>query len=400
VATPSIHANPLGAPHLAPARPGWLREGMSLLASARRSRSTIVATCALVALIATLALGIDLSQRESRSQIVSSFGLRGTSSATFAATFVMQQAQRERETPQRFLSEDLSAVVDHTISYREHDVFLVDSAGRLLAASPRTRAGTLAAADPALARSLAHASSGSVDGASVPSSFTSASVPGTSWRLVVAVPNSRLFASIDGWTAVIPWLVLGLVSLLGAGVVMLFARVTALSRRMSETARTDALTGLYNRRAVTEQLARAAAHARRHGEPMSVLMIDLDRFKETNDLYGHAAGDRVLCAVADCMRSALRAEDACGRWGGDEFIVLMPCADERDAQAVAERLAQVASGVDLSDLGLEQGVQMSIGLASATLTSADEIVQAADVALYEAKAGRRAGRQADGARVL
>jgi diguanylate cyclase (GGDEF)-like protein len=161
---------------------------------------------------------------------------------------------------------------------------------------------------------------------------------------------------------------------------------------MGETARTDELTGLSNRRAVSEQLARAAAHARRRGEPLSVLMIDLDRFKETNDRYGHAAGDRVLRAVAECMRGALRAEDLCGRWGGDEFVVLMPCADEQDAQVVAERLAQVAREVDLSDIGLEQGVPMSIGLASASLTSAEEIVQAADLALYEAKASRRAER--------
>jgi diguanylate cyclase (GGDEF)-like protein len=464
---------------------------MSLLVSAGRSRSTIVAGCALVALIATLAVGIELSQEQSRSQILSSFALRGTSSATFAATFVTQQAQRERATAQRFLSEprvsgerfqlvvaafgsnaavlldshgralevvpadpallgrpiagryahleaaehgqvaasnvvasavrhtpvvaiavpfqtsggrrvfsaaystsgsSLGAVVDHTISYRQHDVFLIDPAGRLLAASPATSAPTLSEADPALARSLAGASRGSVQGAPVPSTFISTPVPGTSWRLVVAVPNSRLFASIDGWAAVIPWLVLGLVSLLGVVVVMLFARVTALSRRMSETARTDSLTGLSNRRAVSEQLARAAAHARRRGEPMSVLMIDLDRFKETNDRYGHAAGDRVLCAVAECMRSTLRAEDVCGRWGGDEFVVLMPCSDEQDARVVAERLAQAAREVDLSDIGLEQGVPMSVGLASASLTSAEEIVYAADVALYEAKALGRAAR--------
>ncbi|HEV3048255.1 MAG TPA: diguanylate cyclase [Solirubrobacteraceae bacterium] len=369
---------------------------MSLVLAAGRSRSTIVAAGALIALTATLALGIVLSQRQSREQIVSSFGLRGTSSAALAAAIAMpyQTASGRRASSAAYPTSgsSLGAVVDHTISYRQHNVYLVDPAGRLLAASPKTQARTLSVADPALARSLGHASSGNVDGAPVPSSFTSAPVPGTSWRLVVAVPDSRLFASIDGWTAVIPWLVLGLVSVLGLGVVALFARVTALSRRMGETARTDELTGLSNRRAVSEQLARAAAHARRRGEPLSVLMIDLDRFKETNDRYGHAAGDRVLRAVAECMRGALRAEDLCGRWGGDEFVVLMPCADEQDAQVVAERLAQVAREVDLSDIGLEQGVPMSIGLASASLTSAEEIVQAADLALYEAKASRRAER--------
>jgi GGDEF domain-containing protein len=118
--------------------------------------------------------------------------------------------------------------------------------------------------------------------------------------------------------------VFGLVSVLRITLVVLFAHLSALSERMARSALTDSLTGLCNRRAIEECLIRAAAHARRRGEPMSVLMIDLDRFKQTNDRHGHAAGDRVLCAVAACMRDELRAEEIPGRWGGTSSSSCFP----------------------------------------------------------------------------
>jgi diguanylate cyclase (GGDEF)-like protein len=457
----------------------------------------VLATVLLIVLMATLAVGIVLTQRQSRSRILSNLALRGTTSATFASTFLSQQADHERETAQRFLSaprvaaqrfemvvaafgsgsavlldssgrvldivpsdsallgkpiasryahlaaaesgrvavsnvvpsavrkvpvaavavpfdtargrrvfsaaygvsgSTLGAFVAHTITYSQHEVFLVDATGHLIAASPAGHASTLNAADPALARAVEHSSLGSVAGARTPSTFTSARVPGTPWHLVIAVPNNKLYSSVTGWTQTIPWIVFGVVSVLGLGLVVLFARLSALSERMAANARTDSLTGLSNRRAVEEHLARAAAYARRHDQPMSVLMIDLDRFKQTNDRHGHAAGDRVLCTVADCMRSVLRAEDIPGRWGGDEFIVVLPTADEPQAQAVAARLHAAAADSKLADVGLHDGVSMSIGTATATLASADEIIHAADVALYEQKS-MRAPRAPAGATV-
>jgi diguanylate cyclase (GGDEF)-like protein len=179
-----------------------------------------------------------------------------------------------------------------------------------------------------------------------------------------------------------------LVSVLGVVLVVLFVRLDSLSRRMTETARTDPLTGLLNRRAVTEHLTRATAHARRRRESLSMLMVDLDRFKEVNDRHGHAAGDRVLCAFAECLRSVIRTEEVCGRWGGDEFVVLMTSADERAARVVATRLRTAARRVDLGDVGLPEGVPLSVGAATAMFTTPDEIIHAADLALYEAKAIR------------
>jgi diguanylate cyclase (GGDEF)-like protein len=295
----------------------------------------------------------------------------------------------------------LAAFLDQTIAYRQHDVFLIDGAGRLVASSPATGAPTLADADAGLASAFRHATHGAVSGAHPQSTFTSAVVPGTPWHLLIAVPDTRLYASISGPTHLLPWIVLVLVSAIGALLVALFARtlhdrarLARLSEQLDRTARTDSLTDLYNRRALAEHLVRASAHARRSGRPLSALMIDLDRFKQTNDRFGHEAGDQVLCALADCMRDVLRTDDVYGRWGGDEFLIVLPDTDERQAQPVVARLLQAAREVDLRDVGLEHGIEMSIGCACATITSPEEIVRQADVALLATKARRRSRRLA------
>jgi diguanylate cyclase (GGDEF)-like protein len=293
----------------------------------------------------------------------------------------------------------LDALVDSTISYQQHRVYLVDASERLVAASPRTDAVTLAQADPTLARASGHAPEGSVLDAQMPSTFSSSAVPGTPWRLLIEVPNSKLYESIVGWRQYVPWLVFALVTVLGTLLVLLFARsladrarLTSLSARMRRTAQTDSLTGLHNRRALTEQLMRAGAHARRHEEPLSVMMIDLDRFKQTNDTFGHDAGDQVLCTVADCLRDVLRAEDVYGRWGGDEFLVALASTDGDGARATAERLRGAAAAIGLDGIGLPDGVPLSIGVATGIHESPIELVREADAALYRAKAdGRREG---------
>jgi diguanylate cyclase (GGDEF)-like protein len=208
-------------------------------------------------------------------------------------------------------------------------------------------------------------------------------------------------------TDVVPWLVLALVSLLGALLVALYARSLAdrgrlaeLSRTMEQTARTDSLTGLHNRRGLSGHLTRATAHARRRGEPVSVLMIDLYRFRYTNERFGQEAGDEVLCAVADCMRDVLRSDDVYGRWGGDEFLVVLPGTNLRQARFVAERLRTSAGAVDLSDIGLHEGVAMSVGVATAVQTHPDELMRAADVALYRAKATGRVELEEPGKQLL
>jgi diguanylate cyclase (GGDEF)-like protein len=350
-----------------------------------------VASLALLLTLGLLAYAIDSSQRQARSRVLSSFELRASSSAMFISDFISQPRGGDRDR-----TSVLDAIAEHTISYREHEVFLVASGGRLIAASPATRARTLEQVAPALARAVAHAWNGSVPKARVASTFAVARVAGTPWRLLVAVPDSRLYASISGWTYRIPWLVFSLVSVLGVLLVGLLARshedrarLRALSERLEQTARTDALTGLLNRRALAEELARAAAHARRHDEPLSALMIDLDRFKDTNDRFGHDAGDRVLCELADCLRATLRGSDVYGRWGGDEFVVVLPCDEEDEARAVGRRLRAAAAAADVHDVGLDGGVPMSIGVATlrGPQITPEELVRLADQDLYRAKGG-------------
>jgi diguanylate cyclase (GGDEF)-like protein len=318
---------------------------------------------------------------------------RGANVAAIAVPFRTPYGRRVFSVGYRTSGSALGVFVDHTISYREHSVFLVDAAGRLLAASPATAAGTLAEADPSLARAAGSASHGEVAGAATPSTFTDTPVPGTPWRILIAVPNTRLYASIRGLPRVLPWAVLALLSLLGALLVALFARLLTdrarlakLSRTFELSAHTDLLTGLLNRRALSGHLARATAHARRSGEPLSVLMVDLDRFKDTNDRYGHEAGDQVLCALAECMRDVVRAEDVYGRWGGDEFLMLLPSTDEASAQTVAARLRSAGEAAKLDGIGLADGVPLSVGCTTAVHTTPDEAVRAADLDLYRAKA--------------
>ena len=320
---------------------------------------------------------------------------RATPVTAIAVPFSTSQGRRVFSTAYDASNSALGHFVQHAVPYREHEVLLVDGNGHVVAASPTTNAITLAQADPALARAAARASHGSVVGAATPTTFADTPIAGTPWRLLIAVPNSRLYVSISGWTQFVPWLVLALVSILGALLVALFARslndrarLIALSSTLEQVARTDTLTGLLNRRALGEQLARAASHARRHREPLSVLMIDLDHFKQTNDRFGHEAGDRVLCALADCMRDALRADDIYGRWGGDEFLVALPATDEQHAHVAAARLRDCAQSLDLGDIGLPEGVLFSVGAATATQSTPLELVRAADIALYRAKSAR------------
>ncbi len=322
----------------------------------------------------------------------------GASSTAVTAPFATAAGPRVLSADYPASNLALDALVDHAIPYPQHSVYLLDSTGRLVTSSPRTDAVTLTQVDPRLASAVARASDGSVGGARTASTFTSTPVSGTPWRLLIEVPNSRLYASIAGWTEYVPWIVFALVTVLGTLLVLLFvrsladrARLTSLSARMQRTAQTDSLTGLDNRRALTEQLARAGAHARRYEQPLSVMMIDLDRFKETNDGYGHDAGDQVLCTVADCMRDVLRADAIYGRWGGDEFLVALPSTGADGARVAAKRLRETAAQVELGTIGMPDGVALSIGVATGVQESPLELVHDADEALYRAKAAGRGG---------
>ena len=154
------------------------------------------------------------------------------------------------------------------------------------------------------------------------------------------------------------------------------------SAELDRLSRTDALTGLHNRRHVEEQLRAQESAARRHGYPLAVLVIDVDHFKRYNDAHGHAAGDVVLPAVAQRLRSTARFEDVVGRWGGEEFVVLAPYTDVAAGVALAERLRTAVARAN-------SGVTISVGGAAAASPTVTDLLATADANLYAAKdAGR------------
>jgi diguanylate cyclase (GGDEF)-like protein len=145
---------------------------------------------------------------------------------------------------------------------------------------------------------------------------------------------------------------------------------------------TDALTGLLNRRGLYRAFDVEVERARRYGHPLAAILFDLDHFKEVNDHFGHAAGDRLLRAMAQEVRRALRPTDLLGRWGGEEFVVLLPETALQSAVDVAERLRYLVAG-----LPWETGsLTASFGVAECTATdNLGALLRRADRALYEAK---------------
>jgi diguanylate cyclase (GGDEF)-like protein len=149
----------------------------------------------------------------------------------------------------------------------------------------------------------------------------------------------------------------------------------------------DGLTGLANRRAASDALHAEAARAERLETPLSVVLADLDGFKEVNDEYGHAVGDAVLRAFAEVLRDTLRESDLAGRWGGEEFLLLLPGADEEGAAQLAER---VRVGLAVRRIASVPGLRVtaSFGVAEyAGEANTEQLVAAADDALYRAKRG-------------
>jgi diguanylate cyclase (GGDEF)-like protein len=170
------------------------------------------------------------------------------------------------------------------------------------------------------------------------------------------------------------------------------ARIQLEAERLRLIAHHDSLTGLPNRRYLEEVLERNVASADRAGRPLSVLLFDLDRFKEVNDTHGHAAGDLVLRDVARSVAAHTRPLDAVGRWGGEEFLVVLPDTDREAAVAVAERMrAAVAEGTAAAGVP----VTASFGVAQYRSGAAADRVAEADQLLYAAKSsGRDAVRSA------
>jgi len=159
------------------------------------------------------------------------------------------------------------------------------------------------------------------------------------------------------------------------------------NRRLAEQAMTDELTGLANRRHGAHELERAVALAVRHGQEhvLALVRVDVDRFKAINDTHGHQAGDEVLAEVARRLAGAVRSGDELARWGGDEFVAILPATDREGACAAAERMRAAVAAAPVAAAGIELAVTISAGWAHWVGDTPDDLLARADRALYEAK---------------
>lgn len=162
------------------------------------------------------------------------------------------------------------------------------------------------------------------------------------------------------------------------------------AEEMSRMAITDSLTRIMNRRGITVGLLDAMAQAERYRTPLTVAMADIDHFKQVNDTYGHEAGDLVLKDVAAILSDALRMPDKVGRYGGEEFLVILPHTGLTQARKIADRIRASVSKWDF-DLGSKK-IRMTISIGVCQFKSGEDLEQFlshADKALYDAKKGGR-----------
>lgn len=264
----------------------------------------------------------------------------------------------------------LPTALDHVLSTRGWQAFIVDSTGgRLAAGQPGPR--------PADSVSF------------------EAAVAGTPWRIVVNDPQSQLYGFLNGPGRWLAWVALAGLAVAGLAIIVLIsglarqrAQLIMQGDALAHLAAVDALTGLRNRRAIEEYLHDALSAARRHDLPLSLLVIDVDHFKNFNDQLGHRSGDAVLAHAAQVMDGALRAEDAIGRWGGEEFLVVMPGTDEEGAVSATERLRE-ALAADQPQEANGLPLTVTIGVAEWQQEEMNELVSRADRALYRGKAAGR-----------
>jgi diguanylate cyclase (GGDEF)-like protein len=183
---------------------------------------------------------------------------------------------------------------------------------------------------------------------------------------------------------VIPFLALALVSY--------YFRLasTDAERRLERVAATDPLTGLLNRRSMSARLMEEEARHLRTGAPFALILADVDHFKRINDAHGHAVGDRVLTSVAGVLHGSLRTQDAAARWGGEEFLLLLPDTDLEGAEEVASRLRRDVQERLPELRGMPVDLTLTFGVAAYTpAPSVDACLKAADDALYRGKAEGR-----------
>jgi len=216
--------------------------------------------------------------------------------------------------------------------------------------------------------------------------------PDLDWYLIVEQDQSNALQSAR--RNLIGNIAVGLlVSLLVIGLVVVVLNLFI--DKLEQTATTDELTGLFNRRKMEDLLEREIAFSRRYGDPLSLIMLDVDQFKSVNDTFGHHTGDTYLKRMCEVLVMEIRKVDFLGRWGGEEFLILLPKTDDEQAKELAERLR---SSVEMMHIESGQGLitrTVSVGVASTKTAKLDLdlMIRQADEAMYQAK-------QAGGNRVI
>ncbi|HZV24706.1 MAG TPA: diguanylate cyclase [Acidothermaceae bacterium] len=298
-------------------------------------------------------------------------------------------------------STPLAAFLNDSTTLKGAQLYLTDSAGVVFASNNTTQpttAQTLTQLNPTLGLAATKTTTGTYRFASTPYSYIKTAVPGTPWSYVIAAPTTSVYATLNGSDHWLPWLILAGLSLLIAIAAWLTIRLLAgrrhladLNTRLAFLARTDTLTGLSNRLHITEELEQLLIDARQQRFPVCVLMIDIDHFKDLNDTFGHRAGDFALRHVAHRLNTSLRHGDLLGRWGGEEFLAVLPDTDMTQGMVVAERVCNLVAGTPIevgSDGGLV-AIHTSVGIAEFADDTIDTLVDRADLGLYEAKAAGR-----------
>lgn len=212
-------------------------------------------------------------------------------------------------------------------------------------------------------------------------------------RAVTALidPSAVTQNSIAGNTINLPSAMLWVLLSLSQELTLFGLVIFKLGGQLRRAARHDRLTGLLNRHAMDDMLTQEQQRARRMSAPFSALMVDIDHFKSVNDRLGHAAGDHILRAVAQHLRKQLRATDLVSRWGGEEFLVLLPATQRAEACRLADKLCDSLRHLPIAWGGADLRCTVSIGVAQwrPASDSSDALLARADQALYCAKNGGR-----------
>jgi diguanylate cyclase (GGDEF)-like protein len=316
---------------------------------------------------------------------------------SFAVPFDTPTGRRVFNGALAIRSTPLKAYLTTMASLSTSRFLLIDDKGLVLAStalSPTAPVSRLEALEPRLAAAYRSGSSARYGN----DFFASEHIAGTPWSVLTTISQDVLLAPVKGNEEYLAWAILValvmtafLAWFLGVRRALDHDRLRAAYRRLDLLAHLDGLTGTQNRRATSEHLAAARASARDACTWLSVLMVDVDHFKRINDTYGHLAGDEAIIAIAGRMQGALRPLDILGRWGGEEFLVILPDSDPDAALAVAERLREAVRAQPVSLAASGQAIEMTVSIGVATSLDAlpDALVHAADQALYAAKADGR-----------